>query len=173
MKQALIVVSSQTGFTLKYGQWLADAASAELTTLEKCSPEILKPYEVIVFGSGIYGGEYHNRKKFEKLRRKNADKTYLYYATGIYPQTERTLHRLRRVNFADLPENALFYFQGGLDRERLDPSQKALLVCYRAMIRRRGNPSPEEQIVLNRMQISGDYTDRDSIVPLVDRLLAS
>lgn len=171
MEKTLVIVSSQTGFTSRYAQWLAEDTGADVVALEKVLPRTADPYQTIVFGSAVYGGEYGNAKKFRKLRQKYKDKTFLYYATGIRPPTEQTINAIRSNNFPNLAQASLFYFQGGLDREKLDVAKKTLLTCYGAMIRRRGEIREEDDVFLDRIQRSGDYTDRDSVAPLTQKVL--
>ncbi len=168
MERVLIIVSSPTGFTRRYADWIAEEVGADVVPLEEAAPEMLAPYALVICGSPIYGGEYHCLKKFQSLQRRSG-KWFLYYATGICPQSQRTVRRIARNNFP-VGQQA-YYFEGGLDREKLAPSQRALLTCYQAMLRRQGNTHPEDAVVLDRMRVSGDYTRREAIQPLVRRVL--
>lgn len=169
MKRTLVIYCSNTGFTEKYARWIAGAVGAEVVSLAEASPALVSDYQVLVCGGGIYGGIFNGIRRYRKLRRRFPDKTFIFFAIGVCPAGDRTMEVIRRNNFSDGPAE-LFYFEGGMDRDKLDPSKNTLLICSNAMLQRRGSLSEEESLCVQRLNCCGDYTDRESIAPLVERL---
>jgi len=170
MSTTLIVVSSQTGFTARYADWLAEETGADVTELKQTSQKQLAQYDLLVCGSAICGGEFRGLKQFRHLCAHFPKERILIFATGIRPATERTVRMIRENNFPEKAADTVFYYEGGMNREKLDTSQKTLLLCYKAMMQRRRSLSPEDETVLKRMQVSGDYTNREAIRPLAKRI---
>jgi menaquinone-dependent protoporphyrinogen IX oxidase len=166
----LILVSSQTGFTMRYADWISEETGADIMRLEEVSDDSVRPYRIIVFGCPIYGNEYHRMRKCREIQKRHPDKKFIFFATGIYPATEKTLGRIQRNNFGNEKDVALFYFPGGLKKEKLTGSQRALLGIYKVMMKRRDDLSEDDRTVLKRMGVSGDYTDRSYIDPLIQLL---
>lgn len=121
----------------------------------------------LLFGGGVQGGEINGLKKFRRLARRLGGTASLYFATGIRPATEETMEILRRNNFPGQADPPLYYLRGGLDLEALEPSQRTLLRCYQAMLTRRRDLSPADREVLALLGVSGDYSQREALAPLV------
>lgn len=171
MTKKLIVYNSRTSFTETYARWLAEDTGAGLISLKDLSCSKASDYDVIVCSGGIYGGEINGIKKYRRLSRRFPGKRFIYFATGISQPGEQTMRSIIQNNFLGDSSVPLFYFPGGLDKEKLDPAKKTLLVCYRAMLDRRRDNTPEREVLLRRMRSSGDYTDRSALRPLTELIL--
>lgn|GEM_PF-4540630 len=60
MKSLLIVYSYHHHNTEKISQVLAKILDAQIKRPHEINPEELSEYELVGFGSGIYGGKFHN-----------------------------------------------------------------------------------------------------------------
>ena len=49
--KTIIIYNSQTGFTKRYAEWIAEAAKADCIELSAAKKKDLTAYEAIVFGS--------------------------------------------------------------------------------------------------------------------------
>lgn len=130
-----------------------------------------KAYDLILFGGGVYGNEIHGIKKFRRIEKQNPRKIFAYFATGIRPISDKVKQTLMQYNFPASSDIEFHYFQGGLDLEKLEPSQKTLLSCFIAMVKRRPSISAEDQYALNLLGASGDYSDRNQISGLLSRFV--
>lgn len=74
---------------------------------------------------------------------------------------------MRRNNFSREERPQLFYFRGGMATEKLKPGDKTLLLCYRAMMRRRQDLPEEDEALLPLLRQDCDFTSRDQIAPLL------
>ena len=170
MDRILILYQSRTGFTERYARWLGEALEAPAIPLRDYSKGLEQAYEVLVCGGPVYGNELDGLKTFRRIRKGAPDKRFLYFATGVRPDSPRTRRLVLGYNFKEKEQPELYYFQGGLCQERLEPGQKALLTGFRSMIQRRRDLQEEDRSLLERLHTDGDYTDEAQIAPLVERL---
>ena len=76
MKCLLIVYSYHHNNTQKVAEVFAKVLNSEIRTPQKTKPEELQKYDLVGFGSGIYGGKHHKlllefADKFPKVKDKN------------------------------------------------------------------------------------------------------
>lgn len=163
--KGLIVYESYGGTTERYAAWLGETLELPILPLSVCRATTFEGVPLLIFGGAVHGGEISGLKRLRRLLRKQEGHQTLYFATGLRAANEATVARLRRAN--GLGGAPLWYLRGGMDRSRLTPGDRTLLRCYRAMLSRRRDLSPEDEELLTLMQIPGDYTDRESLAPLI------
>ena len=56
MKKTAVVYGSVYGSTKQYAQWIADALSADLYENKSLDISVLDPYDIIIYGGGLYAG---------------------------------------------------------------------------------------------------------------------
>ena len=164
----LLLYTSNTGFTMRYAEWIGEELEIEPVCFKDCNPARIAQADLVIYGGSVNGGILTGQTKAERMARKAGNKTVLWFAVGLRPATERTLDLLRTNNFGRGSEAPLFYFPGGLDREKLQAGDRTMLRVYRAMLRRRRDLHPEDEEMIRRLITPADYTDRNAIAPLVD-----
>lgn len=166
--EILLLYASQTGFTQRYAEWIAQALGVPALPLAACRKAQVEGAALVIFGGSVRGSILTGQTKVERLCRRAGGKPVLWFATGLRPATPRTLDLVRRNNFSrDVP---LFYFRGGMAPEKLRPGDKTLLLCYRAMMRRRRERVTEDEELLPLFQTACDYTDQRQIIPLLRKV---
>ena len=63
--KTIVIYNSQTGFTKRYAQWIAEAAGAECVELEAARRCNYDDYDAIVFGSWACAGGISKLKWFK------------------------------------------------------------------------------------------------------------
>ena len=164
----LLLCHSKSGFTKRYADWIGEELGVSPVLLQDCTPAQIAGADLILYGAGVNGGIINGQAKLERMVKKAGNQPVIWFATGLRPATDRTLELIRRNNFGAEAEAPLFYFPGGLDKEKLQAGDRTMLRVYRAMLRRRRDLHPEDEEVLRRMSYPGDYTDRAAIAPLVE-----
>jgi len=61
MKIIIVYMSISHGNTEKVAQAMAVALNADVTKADQITPEMLRTYDVVGFGSGIYFGRHHKQ----------------------------------------------------------------------------------------------------------------
>ena len=59
IKSLIIVISIHHNNTLKIGKVIANVLDAQIKSPEQINPKELKDYDIVGFGSGIYGEKHH------------------------------------------------------------------------------------------------------------------
>lgn len=166
--KCLVVYASYTGYTRKYADWIAEEMQTQAVPLKEFREDMLQQADTVVFGGAVRGSIITGQARMERMLRKAGTVRAVWFAVGIREPSERTQELVRKNNLGGERRNdPLFYFPGGMDREQLKPGDKTMLMCYRAMIKRRKDSTPEDVRTLERMRINGDYTDRECIRPLI------
>lgn len=167
MKRWLLLYASQTGFTQRYAQWIGQALGVEPIPLAACRLADVAAADGVIFGGSLRGSILTGQTKVARLCRRAGNKPVVWFAVGIRPATDRTLDLVRRNNFSREEQPLLFYFRGGMATEKLRPGDKTLLLCYRAMMRRRRELPEEDEALLHLIRQDCDFTSRDQIAPLL------
>ncbi|HEY5561997.1 MAG TPA: flavodoxin family protein [Clostridiaceae bacterium] len=84
MKTLIIYASIHHGNTEKVGKAMAECLSADLKKANEVNTNILNDYDLIGFGSGIYGGKFHNNilEMFNKLPNLPNKKAFIFSTSG-------------------------------------------------------------------------------------------
>ena len=168
---ALILVSSETGYTRKYADWISEITGFPVYESDVKSGIDFSEQDIIIFGSPIYGGELLGKKMLKKILKQTDTTKIICFATGIYPWSASYEKKLRKnVLENEEPDVSFYYFTGGLDKEKLKSSRKTELFLYRMMMKRHPDREEKEAILLERTDHSGDYTDKEMLKPLLDEL---
>ncbi|MBN2229055.1 MAG: flavodoxin family protein [Candidatus Thorarchaeota archaeon] len=85
MKTVIICKSIHHNNTLKIAQAMADELEADIFTPEKVNDNSLQDYDLIGFGSGIYGGRHHRSilNVIEGLDSLSGKDVFVFYTSGF------------------------------------------------------------------------------------------
>ncbi len=169
MKTA-VVYKSISGFTKTYAEWIAEDLGADLFALDRVSDSVFSEYDAIVFGGslhavGINGVKFLNRN-FEKLDGKKV----VVFAVGASPNREGIPDEVLNKNFTAerRKEIRFFYFRGGFDFSKLDLPNKILMTVFKWSLKRKKSRTEDEQGMLEAYRKPMDFTDRESVKPLLE-----
>ena len=169
--KAAIIVYSETGFTRRYADWIAEETGLEVLELnKKFLSDKDMGYDLLVFGSPVYGGELGGRRGILRTIRRNPDAQVLCFAVGLSPVNEETAKKVKNAAFGGEVSCPVFFFPGGLDKDRLEPSRRTELFLYRMMMKRQPDKSETIRHLLKQTENSCDLTDRAAIAPLTQQI---
>jgi flavodoxin len=85
MKSLVIVISIHHDNTVKIGQTIAKVLNAPLKNPKKINPDDLNEFDMVGFGSGVYGAQHHESllKLAESLPQISDKKAFLFSTGGI------------------------------------------------------------------------------------------
>ena len=83
--KTIIIYNSQTGFTKRYAEWIAEAAKADCIELSAAKKKDLTAYEAIVFGSWACAGSISKISWFKGNIDKWAGKKLIVFCVGASP----------------------------------------------------------------------------------------
>jgi len=170
---AVVVYSSKTGFTKKYADWIAAQLNIVSYDISEVNKRFLKKYDTIIFGGGVYAGKISDAKFLNKNISKLAQQHWLVFAVGLTPADDlANIEKLKAENFEseDLKRIDFFYFQGGIDTNKLSRTQKLGVLALRKMVGFKKEPSVEEKWINESLDNDADYSDKASIQALIDKV---
>ena len=168
MEKCVVIYKSQTGFTEKYANWIAEELGCDTYPLENVNLVDLSEFNLIIFGGGIRAGRIGGIKFVDKTRSGFPNKKLVVFATGATPPLES--EAIERVRTMNLPKNSVipfFYFQSGFNYERMKGFDKLLITMYRGMMRMMKDKDGTQNEMVSAMKNSYDHSSRGSIEPLV------
>lgn len=169
--KTLIVYSSQTGFTKRYAEWLAEKLSAEIMTFKdahKKDDNYFDPYDAIIYGGWVAVEKIRNADWFTSRIAKWHSKRLAMFCVGASPaKYSGVVHLLDRSLTDEQKKFAkVFYCEGGLNYDKMPLSSKMLMKTFAAMLNGKKDKSPDDIAMAEHVSKSGDYTDRKYIEPI-------
>ncbi len=168
---AIVIYKSKYGSTKKYAEWIAKELNCEAIDAKNANVEMLKKYDTIVYGGGLYAeiiaGVNLITKNFEKLKTKKI----IVYSTGITPLDCREYYDKMVINKNFEPEMMdkikVYNFPGKMIIDELSLPHKAALKTLKKIMSGKNNPTEMEKLLIDLCDTSGDYTDKAAISELV------
>jgi len=168
MEKCVVIYKSRTGFTEKYANWIAEELDCDTYPLENVIHVELSEYDLIIFGSGVRAGRIGGIKFVDKTRIAFPNKKMVIFATGATPVHESdAIDRVRTMN---VPKNSgipFFYFQSGINYEKMKGFDKVIMTIIRGIMRRMKDKDGTQDGMAAAMKNSYDHSSRESIEPLV------
>lgn len=137
-------------------------------------------YETIIYGGGLYAGGVSGVKlitgNWELLRSKQVVLFTCGIADPTDPDNVSTIRNsLSKVLSTEMLEHIqLFHLRGGIDYSRLNFIHKAMMSMLRRMLLKKDEQTlrDEDKLLLETYGKYIDYTDQESIRPLIDYVLS-
>ena len=83
--KTIVIYNSQTGFTKRYAEWIAEAAGADCLELSAAKKKDLTAYEAIIFGSWACAGSISKVRWFKGNIDNWAGKKLIAFCVGGSP----------------------------------------------------------------------------------------
>ena len=114
MKTA-VIYNSQTGFTKRYAEWIAEATDADCFELSEAKKKNLSVYGAIVFGGWACAGSISKLSWFKNNIDKWTDKKLIAFCVGGSPLDNPEIEPALKKNFSESELNRVnvFYCPGG------------------------------------------------------------
>ena len=168
-----IIYTSQTGFTKKYSQWLADEMKADIYDLKdakKKDAAFFDAYDAIVYAGWIMAGKVVKSNWFLEKTPDWKEKRLAVMAVGgspnDNPDVEVTLKNL-------IPEGKsqyikAFYCQGGFDYDKMKGPSKLAMKMFAGVLKKQKDEKSQQ--VAEYISKSYDISDVKFIEPVVTYL---
>lgn len=163
----IVVYKSKTGFTEKYAHWIADDLHCDVISLEKFNISEIAQNDVFIFGGGIHAGKINGIKFIKNNLPLLAGKKIIVFATGATAPIPEEIERFSKDNIPCGMDIAFFYFQSGMNYEKMHSADKWLMGALKTVLRVKKNKTDVEQGTLDAIQNSYDYSSREQTGPLI------
>ena len=174
--KCLVTYASKYGSTKKYAQWIAEALSCDLRDSKVVNGPLLAQYDIIIHGGGLYAGGLSGINTIVKNFNAISGKEIILFSCGLADpkDPENAAHIEAGLAKVLTPEMSgkikQFHLRGGIHYAELSPIHKAMMAMLRKAMLQKGydNLRPEDQLMLDTYGQVVDFTDKDTIQPLLD-----
>ena len=154
--KTLIIYTSQTGFTKKYADWLAQNTGGDLLDLkdaQKKNDAFFEDYEAIVYGGWVMAASVVKVKWFLNRAASWKGKKLAIYCVGGSPNDNPDVEVMLKNMLTDEQREYIkaFYCQGSALKKKKDPTE-------------------EEKIMTEMVAKSYDISDEKYLEPVIEYL---
>lgn len=172
MESILIVYNTKTGFTKRYVDWITEMIDCQTISFDQINNIDFDNYDIIIYGSGMHAGRIRGLKEFKKKVLNLVSKKIVVFITGGAPYSEEVISLIKKNNFSvdELNSIKIFYFQSGLNYEKMGLCNKAMMKIYKKMLELKNNKSDTEVGTNKAISNSYDYSSSEYIKPMITYL---
>lgn len=176
MNDIVVIYESKYGCTRKYAKWISEDLNADLYEKKDFDLNNLNNYKTVVYGGGLYAGGVSGAslisKNFDKLENKNV----ILFTCGLAdPNDESNVEGicsgLSKIFTPEMKESmTIFHLRGGIDYSKLNFVHKTMMAMLKKMLSKKDYDSlrNEDKEMLATYGGVVDFTDKSTIIPLVD-----
>lgn len=170
--RTIVIYNSQTGFTKRYAEWIAEAAGADCLALAEAKKKNLAEYEAIVFGGWACAGGISKLAWFKSNMDKWTDKRLVVFCVGGGPIENPEIMPALKQNFkeSELKRVNIFYCPGGFCYEKMSASSKLMMKMFVKALRAKKNKTEAEQEMVKMISTSYDISDKKYVEPILECL---
>lgn len=167
--KAIVIYNSQTGFTKRYAQWIAEAAGADCFELSEAKKQNMAGYDAIVFGSWACAGGISKLSWFKNNINKWSDKKLIAFCVGGSPidSPEITPALNRNFNESERQKVSVFYCPGGFNYEKMPASSKLMMKIFIKTLKAKKDKTEDDDEMIKMISSSYDISDRKYIEPIL------
>lgn len=171
MNRHVVVYTSETGFTKRYAGWIAEALGCEAMSMKEWKNKKASDYETVIYGGGFYAGQIKGLKKMKEQLKQYPGIKLVVFGTGATPMDAKgTIKSAMDGNFTEEEQKNIpaFYFQSGLNYEKMSMKYKIMMKMFTAIIGKKENKTEEEKKMADMLSHSFDYCNKTYIKELLE-----
>ncbi len=170
--KTVVIYNSQTGFTKRYAQWIAEAAGADCVELSAAKRTNLDAYKAIIFGGWACAGGIRKLSWFKNNIDNWNDKKLITFCVGASPIDSPEIEPFLKQNFteAEFKKVSVFYFPGGLNYEKMSIPSKLMMKMFVKTLKTKKGKTEKEQAMAKMISASYDISDKKYIEPILKYL---
>ena len=170
--KTIVIYNSQTGFTKRYAQWIAEAIGSDCFELSEAKRKSMDTYEAIVFGGWACAGSISKISWFKNNMDKWWNKELIAFCVGGSPIDSPEIESALKQNFTEtqLKKVSVFYCPGGFNYEKMSASSKLMMKMFIKMLKAKKDKTEAEQEMIKMISTSYDISDKKYIEPILNCL---
>ena len=173
--KTLVIYTSQTGFTRKYAEWIAERTGGDLLELkdaQKKKDAFFEDYQAIVYGGWIMAGSTVKVKWFLNRAASWKDKKLAVFCVGGSPNDNPDIAVTLKKMLTDEQRSYIgaFYCQGGFNYEKMNGPSRMAMKMFVSALKKKKDQTEEEKIMAEMIATSYDISDMKYIDPIVEYL---
>ena len=172
MMKTVVIYNSQTGFTKRYAEWIAEAVGADCITLADAKKKNMDDYEAIVFGGWACAGGISKLSWFKSNIDKWSGKKLIAFCVGGSPIENPEIEEALRKNFSDAEWEKVnvFYCPGGFNYDKMSAPSKLMMKMFIKALKAKKDKTEEDEIMIKMISSSYDISDKKYIEPILECL---
>ncbi|MBP5385634.1 MAG: flavodoxin [Lachnospiraceae bacterium] len=172
--KTLIIYTSQTGFTKKYAQWLAERMQGDVLDLKaakKKGASFYDAYEAIVYAGWVMAGKVVKADWFFGKAPDWKEKRLAIMAVGGSPNDNPDVETAMKTLLTEEQRRYMkaFYCQGGFDHDKMKWPSKVAMKMFTSALRKKKDEKSRQ--VAEFISQSYDISDVKFIEPVASYLL--
>ena len=173
--KTLVIYTSQTGFTKRYAEWIAEKTGADILDLkeaQKKKDSFYDDYQAIVYGGWIMAGNAVKVKWFLNKASSWNDKRLAVFCVGGSPEDNPDIEVTLRNMLTDEQRKYIrpFYCQGGFNYEKMNGPSRLAMKMFVSTLKKKKDQTEDEKIMAEMIATSYDISDAKYIEPIVEYL---
>lgn len=170
--RTVVIYNSQTGFTKRYAEWIAEETGADCLALSVAKKKDLSIYETIIFGGWACAGSISKIGWFKSNIDKWADKKLIAFCVGGSPIDNPNIETALEQNFNESERKKVktFYCPGGFNYEKMSVPSKLMMKMFVKMLNAKKDKTEEEQVMVKMISSSYNISDKKYIEPILQYL---
>lgn len=167
--KTIVIYNSQTGFTKRYAQWIAEAAGADCLELSAAKKKSMDEYEAIVFGGWACAGSISKLNWFKSNIDKWIDKKLIAFCVGAGPIESPEVEPALKKNFKELDSKnvSVFYCPGGFNYEKMSAPSRLMMKMFIKALKAKKDKTETDEEMIKMISTSYDISDRKYIEPIL------
>ena len=170
--KTVVIYNSQTGFTKRYAQWIAEAAGADCLEFSEAKKKSMAEYEAIVFGGWACGGGISKLGWFKGNMDQWTGKKLVVFCVGASPIENPEVEPALKKNFTEpeLEKVRIFYCPGGMNYEKMPAPSRLMMKMFIKMLKAKKDKTEAEQEMIKIISASYDISGKKYVEPVLECL---
>ncbi len=171
--KTIVIYNSQTGFTKRYAQWIAEETGADCYELSEAKKKNMDEYEAIIYGGWACAGGISKLSWFKSNIERWGGKKLIAFCVGASPMESPDVGPALKKNFSELEWEKIkvFYCPGGFRYDKMSISSRLLMKMFIKMLEAKKNKTDTEREMIKMISTSYDISDKKYIEPIVRSLI--
>lgn len=170
MKKTLVVYYSDSGYTRKNAEMIAEELGCEATAVEAVTAQALAAADLVIYGGWLFASTCQGWKKFQR-RPELTGKQLAVFVTGASEGTPEQVEQFVKANLTDGQKSRvpLFYIRGGFNYQKLSFVNKMLMLAMKKRLQnlaKKGELPEDGRLLLAAYASPVDFTAREKVLPL-------
>lgn len=163
----VVVYNTKYGSTKQYAEWIAEALQADLLDGKHLKAGQLMPYDMIIYGGGIFSGGIYRLDFLKKhIHKELRGKVVVCFGVGITVGHDENQIQADEINFSEeLKGMPCFYLTGRYDPSEIHGLDKGIIKLTRRLLD--GGTGKYADELRDTFANGRNLMDRDQIIPLV------
>lgn len=169
MSHVAVVYQTQYGATQRYAQWISEALHSDLYKLSDVNTQVLRKYSTIIFGGAIYASGIMGSKQISTYFSDLPDTKLIVFTVGLSNPKTTNYQSIINKNFNGALQKSIsfFHLRGAIDYKKLNFLHRIMMFALKNKVKKSAHTSPETSLFLETYGKKIDFTDKESINPLV------